>query len=97
MYLHKLQNVKEQIFLVLKMFDYNFFFSFFYDRTRFELGVSSRGILYSHLYYSNKRFCFLLPSLRIHLSVFSIASTRLKCISCGVIGDCRAELQYTCT
>ena len=29
MYLHKLQNVKEQIFLVLDMFDYHFFFSFF--------------------------------------------------------------------
>ena len=78
MYLHKLQNVKEQIFLVLKMFNYNFFFSFFYDRTRFELGVSSRGILYSHLYYSNKRLCFLLPSLVIHLSVFSIASTDVE-------------------
>ena len=29
MYLHKLQNVKEQIFLVLEMFDYHFLFSFF--------------------------------------------------------------------
>ena len=45
MYVHKLQNVKEQIFLVLEMFDY-LFFSFLYDRTRFELGVSLRRILY---------------------------------------------------
>ena len=29
MYVHKLQNVKEQIFLVLEMFDY-LFFSFVY-------------------------------------------------------------------
>ena len=79
MFLHKLQNVKEQIFLVLEMFDYHFFFSFSsYDRARFELGVSSRGILYSHLYYSNKRLCLLLPSLVIHLSVFSIASTDVE-------------------
>ena len=42
MYLHKLQNVKEQIYLELEMFDY-LFFSFLHDRTRFELGVSFRG------------------------------------------------------
>ena len=48
MYLHKLQNVKEQIYLVLEMFDY-LFFSFLYDRTRFELGVSFRGMLYKFL------------------------------------------------
>ena len=29
LYVHKLQNVNEQVFLVLEMFDYHFFFSFF--------------------------------------------------------------------